>query len=63
MVCEFLKSENQWSDLTETAFQVLTYYSKPSSVTTTFISSFFNSFIAKQWMSFCGEGENGVSRR
>ena len=23
----------------------------------------FNSFIAKQWMSFCGEGENGVSRR
>ena len=24
--------------------------------------TFFNSFIAKQWMSFCGEGENGVSR-
>ena len=22
----------------------------------------FNSFIAKQWMSFCREGENGVSR-
>ena len=27
------------------------------------LSSSFNSFIAKQWMSFCGEGENGVSRR
>ena len=31
------------------------YLCKPSLV--------FNSFIAKQWMSFCGEGENGVSRR
>ena len=22
----------------------------------------FNSFIAKLWMSYCGEGENGVSK-
>ena len=27
-----------------------------------YVFNIFNSFIAKQWMSFCGEGENGVSR-
>ena len=39
----------------------VTSMSKKENVGLSFV--IFNSFIAKQWMSFCGEGENGVSRR
>ena len=33
-----------------------------SSIVMDYHNAVFNSFVAKQWMSFCGEGENGVSR-